>query len=90
MTIEQKRKILITIQNLEHDIEELKRVRMELASSEFASASLSSVGGSKTYTRQSVGQLAQVLRQMTIELKQYKKMLNPCTSSTTKIVTVYS
>lgn len=68
MTIEQKRKILMSIQSLEHDIAELRRVRMELASSEFASASLSSTGGSKTYTRQSVGQLAQVLRQMMIEL----------------------
>lgn len=75
MTIETKRKILISIQNLEHDIEELKRVRLELATAEFASASLSSGTGAKSYTRQSIGQLNEALKQMKIELQQYQSML---------------
>lgn len=75
MTIYQKRKILTRIQNLERDIETLKQVRMDLASSEFVSATLSSGGGSKSYTRQNIGQLNEAISELVKELNQYRRMV---------------
>lgn len=75
MTINQKRKILTRIQNLERDIETLKQVRMDLASSEFVSATLSSGGGSKSYTRQNIGQLNDAISELVKELNQYRRMV---------------
>lgn len=75
MTIIQKRKILTRIQNLERDIETLKQVRLDLASSEFVSATLSSGGGSKSYTRQNIGQLNETISELIKELNQYRNMI---------------
>lgn len=61
MTVEQKRKVLRRIVDLEHDISELKRVRMEIASSGYASATLASSGGSKSYTRQSISSVTEAI-----------------------------
>ena len=47
----QKRKILTKIQSISKDIEILKQVRLEVATSGYASATLSSGGGSQSYTR---------------------------------------
>lgn len=47
----QKRKILRRISEVESDIEELKKTRAEIAKTGYASASMSSGGGSKSYTR---------------------------------------
>lgn len=77
---------MIKIQSLEKDIEELKRVRMELASSEFASASLSSGGGSKSYTRQSLGQLNETIKELMRELEQTRNLLAGGNSIETKII----
>ena len=49
----QKRKILTKIQSVSRDIETLKQVRLEVATSGFASATLSSGGGSRSYTNHS-------------------------------------
>ena len=91
MNTTQMRKLLVTVTKLEKDIEELKRVRMELATSGYASASLSSTGGSKSFTRLDIGKVTELIAQMTKELAQYNTMLSTGQSrSMNTIVTVYS
>ena len=75
MTPSQKKKILTHIQTLEKDLETLRQVRMEVATSGFASATLSSGGGSRSYTRSSMSELTRVIAQVSYELDQYNKML---------------
>ena len=75
MTTIQKKKILIRIQNLEQDLETLRQVRIEVASSGFASATLSSGGGSQSYTRASLSELNKAINQLSYELSQYRTML---------------
>lgn len=48
---------------------------MELASSEFVSATLSSGGGSKSYTRQNIGQLNEAISELVKELNQYRRIV---------------
>ncbi len=91
MNTTQMRKLLVTVTKLEKDIEELKRVRMELATSGYASASLSSTGGSKSFTRLDIGKVTELIAQMSKELAQYNTMLSTGQSrSMNTIVTVYS
>ena len=91
MNTTQMRKLLVTVTKLEKDIEELKRVRMELATSGYASASLSSTGGSKSFTRLDIGKVTELIAQMTKELAHYNTMLSTGQSrSMNTIVTVYS
>ena len=92
MTTSQKKKILIRIQVLERDLETLRQVRMEVASSGYASATLSSGGGSKSYTRSSLSELTKAITEISSELNQYRTML--CNGGTTgcvykKILHVY-
>lgn len=61
MTTDQKKKVLKRIVGLEYDIDELKRVRKELVSSGYASASLASGGGSKSYTRLDVSKVTETI-----------------------------
>lgn len=61
MTVIQQKKILTKIVQLEHDIGELKRVRLELAMSGTASATLASSGGSKSYTRIDLDKITQTI-----------------------------
>ena len=75
MTTSQKKKILIHIQVLERDLETLRQVRMEVASSGYASATLSSGGGSKSYTRSSLSELTKAITEISSELNQYRIML---------------
>ncbi len=75
MTTSQKKKILIKIQTLEKDLDTLRRVRMEVAASGYASATLSSGGGSKSYTRSSLSELTKAISEISSELNQYKTML---------------
>lgn len=91
MNTTQMRKLLVTVTKLEKDIEELKRVRMELATSGYSSASLSSTGGSKSFTRLDIGKVTELIAQMSKELAQYNTMLSTGQSrSMNTIVTVYS
>lgn len=91
MTVIQKRKIIQHIVDLENDIKELKRVRMELATSGFSSASLSSTGGSKSYTRLDLGKVTEAIRELLNELNQYKSLLVVGVSKPIKtVVTIYS
>lgn len=76
MDISQKRKILKKIANIEHDIQELECVRLQLAKSEFASASMSSGGGSKSYTRMDIAKVSKTISELKSELKNTRKLLN--------------
>ena len=76
MTITQKRKILQRIAETETDIEELKRCRTEIAKNGFASATSSSGGGSKSYTRLDLTKITEAIAAMTSELRQLRAMLS--------------
>jgi uncharacterized radical SAM superfamily protein len=76
MTITQKRKILQQIVDIEKDISELKRVRNEIAKNGYASATLSSGGGSKSYTRLDLSKISETIKQLTIELKQLRQIID--------------
>ena len=69
MNTVQLRKLLVKVTTLENDIEELKRVRLELAKSGYASATLSSGGGSKSYTRLDISKVNELICLMTKELE---------------------
>lgn len=71
----QKRKILRRISEVERDIEELKRCRVEIAKNGYASASMSSGGGSKSYTRIDVSKITEAISSLTSELKKLRAML---------------
>ena len=58
------KQIIVKIQNLDRDIAELERVRVELASNGYASATVSSSGGSKSYTRQDIAKVSELLAQL--------------------------
>lgn len=75
MTISQKRKILVRISELESDIEQLKRARLNIGTSEYASATLASSGGSKSFTRMDLDKITNLISELTAELKQYRKLL---------------
>ena len=75
LTTVQKRKVLQQISDLEHDIEELKRCRLEIAQTGYASASMSSGGGAKSYTRLDISKITEAISALTSELKQLRAML---------------
>jgi len=60
---------------IESDIAELKRCRSELAASGYASATVSSGGGSKSYTRLDISKITEAISALTSELKQLRAML---------------
>lgn len=88
MTITQKRKILTRISQVENDIEELKRVRQEVAASGYASATMSSGGGSRSYTRSDISKITEAISAMTSELKKLRALLTGNSSSLWKNVHV--
>lgn len=76
MTIVQKRKVLQRMSEVESDIAELKRCRSEIAKNGYASATMSSGGGSKSYTHLDVSKITEAISALTSELKKLKAMLN--------------
>lgn len=76
MTTEQKRKILQRIVVVENDIEALRNARTEVAASGYASATLASGGGSRSYTRLDISKLTEAISALTSELKKLKELLN--------------
>lgn len=91
MTIIQQRKILEKIVGLEKDIDELKKARNEVALTGYASATLSSSGGSKSYTRLDLDKMTNLINQLKIELAQYRNLLFCGKAKTINtIVTIYS
>ena len=75
MTTEQKRKILQRIVVVERDIETLKEARTEIAANGYASATLASGGGSRSYTRLDVAKLTEAIASLTSELTELREML---------------
>jgi hypothetical protein len=88
MTTVQKRKILARITEAEADIEELKRCRAEIAKNGYASATMSSGGGSKSYTRLDLSKITEAIAALTSELKKLRAMLTGAGSSIWKNVLV--
>jgi len=76
MTIVQKRKLLQRVSEVEADIEQLKRCRAEIAKNGYASATMSSGGGSKSYTRLDLSKITEAIAALTSELKQLRGMLS--------------
>lgn len=75
MTINQQKKILTRIQQIETEISELKAVRTEIAKSGYKSASLGSGGGSKSYTRMDIGEITTLINQLVEELNGLRILL---------------
>ena len=75
MTITQTRKVLQRIADIEKDIEELKKCRSEIAKNGYASATMSSGGGSKSYTHLDLSKITEAISALTSELKQLKAMI---------------
>lgn len=75
MTTEQKRKVLQRIVVIETDIDALKKARTEIAANGYASATLASGGGSRSYTRLDVSKLTEAISALTSELKKLKGLL---------------
>ena len=91
MTVEQKRKILKRIKAIEKDISALEEVKMTLAKSEFASATMSSGSGSRSYTRADIGKVTAAIASMKIELKNMRRLLVGQSQTMPKqIYTIYS
>lgn len=88
MTTVQKRKILMRMSEVEADIEELKRCRAEIAKTGYASATMSSGGGSKSYTRLDISKITEAISALTSELKKLRAMLTDNSSSLWKNVHV--
>ena len=88
MTITQKRKLLTRIAEVESDIEELKKARSEIAKNGYASATMSSGGGSKSYTRLDLSKITEAISALTSELKQLRAMLSGSYSTLWKQVLI--
>ena len=89
MTVNQQKKILKKIQLLESDIEKLEKVRIDLLSSGYASASMSSGGGSRSYTRMDVDKITNSIQVLKTEVKNLKKILNGTNKSTPETINIY-
>lgn len=63
------------ITQLEQDIDTLKQCRRDIAAKGYASATMSSGGGSKSYTRIDLSKITEAITAMTSELKKLKAML---------------
>lgn len=90
MTIIQKRKVLQRISDIENDIAELKKARQEVASSGYASATVSSGGGSRSYTRSDISKITEAISALTSEMKKLRALLAGGSSSIwTNVLVVY-
>lgn len=90
MTITQKRKVLQRISDIENDIAELKKARQEVASSGYASATVSSGGGSRSYTRSDISKITEAISALTSEMKKLRALLAGGSSSIwTNVLVVY-
>ena len=75
MTTAQKRKLLQRISTLEADISTLKATRTEIAANGYASATMASGGGSRSYTRLDLDKITQAITALQTELKQCRALL---------------
>ena len=65
MNVEQKRKILIRIQEVDKELSDLKAVRAQLLSNPYQSATISSGGGSRSYTVADSSRLSEAISELT-------------------------
>ena len=90
MTITQKRKVLQRISDIENDIAELKKARQEVASSGYASATVSSGGGSRSYTHSDISKITEAISALISEMKKLRALLAGGSSSIwTDVLVVY-
>ena len=89
MTAEQTKKILARASEIEGEITKLKGVRLELAKSGTASASMSSGGGSRSYTRLDLGKITEAIQALQKELSQLRVLLSGGNPLSGKIYRVY-
>lgn len=75
MTITQKRKILRRISEIENELEEMKKTRSEIAAGGYNSATMSSGGGSRSYTHISLREITEAISALTSEMKKLKALL---------------
>ena len=91
MTTVQKRKLIEKIIDIEHDIAELERVRVEIGTNGYSSATISSSGGSKSYTRLDLDKISQLILALNKRLLQYTSLLYQGTGTPLKtIIPCYS
>lgn len=64
MNTTQKRKILERIATIECDVNALKNARLEIAVNGYASATLASSGGSKSYTRLDLDKITTLINEL--------------------------
>lgn len=72
----QTEQILRRIAQLDHDIGELERVRIEVAVSGTASATLSAGGGTKSFTRVDLDKLSTLIRVLRREMASLRARLS--------------
>ena len=75
MNVEQKRKILIRIQEVDKELSDLKDVRAQLLANPYQSATISSGGGSRSYTVADSSRLSEAISELTEELKELRSLL---------------
>ena len=68
--------MLQRISDIESDLDELKRCRSEIAKKGYASATMSSGGGSQSYTRLDLSKISETISALVSELRQLKAMLS--------------
>ena len=92
MTTYQKRTIIEKIVNIQNDIAELEKARVQIGISGYASATISSSGGSKSYTRMDIDKITKLIVELNNNLSQYQNMLAKGNETTPikTIVPVYS
>lgn len=91
MNTTQKRKILERIATIECDVNALKNARLEIAVNGYASATLASSGGSKSYTRLDLDKITTLINELQKEMRQLRKLLkNESGIAPESIVTIYS
>ena len=76
MTTTQQRKVLQRIQTLEADIEAIEKARADVLKSGYASATLTSGGGSKSYTRLDIARMTEAINSMKNELNKLQRLLS--------------
>ena len=69
------KKIMLKIQNLDQQICELERTQFEIASNGYASASIGSSGGSKSYTKLDLPKITALISQLKNERRRYQLLL---------------
>lgn len=87
MTTAQKKKVLERIVALSKDIQALKAARVEVGLNGYASASLSSGGGSKSYTRIDLDKMTGLINELQRELEQNRNLLR--LNSSNPMMTTY-